>query len=102
MISRIWHGWTTPGNADTYEALLKEEIFVGFQDRHIRGFNGIQLLRREVGNEVEFVTIMLFGATAIVRLWTDPSGSDISRNSQRMAWPTRRSSSGSALAEGYR
>lgn len=28
MIVRIWHGWTTPANADTYEAMLKEEIFV--------------------------------------------------------------------------
>lgn len=60
MISRIWHGWTTLGNADIYEALLKEEIFVGIQNRHMRGFKGIQLLRREVGEEVEFVTIMVF------------------------------------------
>jgi hypothetical protein len=29
MISRIWHGWTVPANADAYEALLKSEIFVG-------------------------------------------------------------------------
>jgi hypothetical protein len=42
MISRIWHGSTTPGNADKYEALLKEEIFVGIQNRHIRGFKNIQ------------------------------------------------------------
>ena len=67
MISRIWHGWTTPGNADKYEALLKEEIFVGIQNRHIRGFKGIQLLRREVGQEVEFVTIMLFDSLDAVR-----------------------------------
>lgn len=60
MISRIWHGWTTPGNADKYEALLNEEIFVGIQNRRIRGFKGIQLLCREAGEEVEFVTIMLF------------------------------------------
>ena len=60
MISRIWHGWTTPGNADKYEALLQEEIFVGIQNRHIRGFRNIQLLRGEAGAEVEFVTIMLF------------------------------------------
>ena len=60
MISRIWHGWTTPGNADHYEALLKEEIFVGIQNRRIRGFRAIQLLRREAGEEVEFVTIMTF------------------------------------------
>lgn len=67
MISRIWHGWTTPGNADKYEALLKEEIFVGIQNRHIRGFKGIQLLRREIGQEVEFVTIMLFDSLDDVR-----------------------------------
>ncbi len=67
MISRIWHGWTTPANADTYEALLKEEIFVGIQERHIRGFQGIQLLRREVGNEVEFITIMRFDSLDAVR-----------------------------------
>lgn len=67
MISRIWHGWTTPGNADTYEALLKEEIFVGIQNRHIRGFKGIQLLRREAGEEVEFVTIMTFNSLDAVR-----------------------------------
>jgi heme-degrading monooxygenase HmoA len=67
MIARIWHGWTIPGNADTYEALLKEEIFVGIQNRHIRGFRGIQLLRRPVGAEVEFVTIMWFDSLAAVR-----------------------------------
>jgi hypothetical protein len=67
MISRIWHGWTTFDNADKYEAMLKEEIFVGIQNRHIRGFKGIQLLRREVGEEVEFVTIMVFDLLDAVR-----------------------------------
>jgi hypothetical protein len=27
MICRIWHGWTTPQNADAYERLLRSEIF---------------------------------------------------------------------------
>jgi heme-degrading monooxygenase HmoA len=67
MISRIWHGWTTLSNADKYETLLTEEIFVGIQNRHIRGFKGIQLLRRHVGDEVEFVTIMLFDSLDAVR-----------------------------------
>ena len=67
MISRIWHGWTTPENADKYESLLKEEIFVGIQNRRIPGFKSIQLLRREVGGEVEFVTIMLFDSLDAVR-----------------------------------
>jgi heme-degrading monooxygenase HmoA len=67
LISRIWHGWTTPGNADTYETLLKEEIFVGIQSQHIRGFRGIQLLRRQMDDEIEFVTIMTFDSLDAVR-----------------------------------
>ena len=67
MISRIWHGWTTPQNADKYETLLKEEIFVDIQERHIRGFKGIQLLRRTVNDEVEFVTIMRFESLDAIR-----------------------------------
>ncbi len=67
MIARVWHGWTAPGKADQYEALLKEEIFVGIQDRHIPGFKSIQLLRRDVGEEVEFATIMLFDSLDAVR-----------------------------------
>jgi len=67
MISRIWHGWTTPGNADRYEALLTEEIFTGILNRSIPGFRSIQLLRRDLGEEVEFVTIMAFDSLDAVR-----------------------------------
>ena len=67
MIRRVWHGWTSPENADAYETLLKEEIFVGISDRNIRGYHGIQLLRRTVGNEVEFMTIMTFDDLDAVR-----------------------------------
>jgi antibiotic biosynthesis monooxygenase (ABM) superfamily enzyme len=67
MISRIWHGWTTSANANAYETLLKEEIFAGIENRRISGYRGIQLLRCEVGNEVEFVTIMRFDTLDAVR-----------------------------------
>jgi heme-degrading monooxygenase HmoA len=67
MISRIWQGYTTFDNADKYEALLKEEIFVGIQNRYIRGFKGIQLLRRSLRQEVEFITIMVFDSLDAVR-----------------------------------
>ena len=60
MIGRIWHGYTTYANADLYEDLLKEEIFVNIRNRHIPGFQEIQLLHRDLGNEVEFITIMWF------------------------------------------
>lgn len=67
MISRIWHGWTTHQNAAAYESLLREEIFTGIRARNIKGFLGIQLLRRTVANEVEFVTIMRFTSVEAVR-----------------------------------
>ena len=67
MISRIWHGWTTPGNANAYESLLKNEIFLGIQNRQIAGYRGIHLFCRDLGNEVEFVTIMWFDSIEAVR-----------------------------------
>jgi heme-degrading monooxygenase HmoA len=67
MIGRIWHGYTVPQNADAYENLLKEEIFVGIHERHIQGFQEIQLFRRELENEVEFITVMWFDSIESVR-----------------------------------
>lgn len=67
MISRVWHGWTTKENADKYESLLSEEIFLGIKNRGIAGFGGIHLLRRDLGSEVEFVTIMWFGSIDAVK-----------------------------------
>jgi antibiotic biosynthesis monooxygenase (ABM) superfamily enzyme len=67
MIGRVWHGWTTPGNADAYERLLKEEIFPGIAAKNVDGYRGIQLLRRDVGPEVEFKTLMWFDSLEAVR-----------------------------------
>jgi hypothetical protein len=66
MISRVWHGWTGSANADAYEALLRETIFPGIQHKAMAGYRGIQLFRRETGNEVEFVTIMWFDSLSSV------------------------------------
>lgn len=60
MISRIWHGYTTHENADAYETLLKKEIFHRIGERQIKGYKGIQLFRRKLENEEEFITIMWF------------------------------------------
>lgn len=60
MIARIWHGITSKENADDYENLLKHEIFEGIANKNIIGYKGIQLLKRDVENEMEFTTIMWF------------------------------------------
>jgi heme-degrading monooxygenase HmoA len=67
MICRIWHGWTTPENADAYERLLRSEIFQGIAARRIPGYHGIELLRRPAADSVEFVTLMWFESIDAVR-----------------------------------
>jgi len=67
MISRIWHGWTTPENADAYEALLKTEIFTEIKNRKITGYRGIHLFRRNLVQEVEFITIMWFDSIEAIK-----------------------------------
>ena len=67
MVSRIWHGYTSHENADAYEGLLKGEIFTGIEGRKIPGFQGIQLFRRNLANEVEFITVMWFDSLYSVR-----------------------------------
>ena len=67
MMSRVWHGWTRLSNADAYESLLKSEIFTGIQNRQITGYRGIHLFRRNLGDEVEFVTVMWFDSVEAVR-----------------------------------
>lgn len=59
-IKRIWHGWTTPENSDRYQDLLHNEIFPGIEAKNISGYVGSELLRRDLEDEVEFVTIMTF------------------------------------------
>jgi len=67
MISRIWHGYTTKKNANTYQKLLESEIFVGIKNRNIPGYKGIQLLRKEMESETEFITIMWFESIEAVK-----------------------------------
>ena len=65
MIARIWHGFTKPEHADAYESHLKPELLPGLSQK--RGFRGSHLLRRAVGSEVEFVTIILWDSLDDVR-----------------------------------
>ncbi|HKI02881.1 MAG TPA: antibiotic biosynthesis monooxygenase [Thermoanaerobaculia bacterium] len=67
MISRIWHGWTTPENAAAYQSLLLDEIFPGIESRLVEGYHGEHLLRRDLEDEVEFITVMWFDSMEAIR-----------------------------------
>ena len=60
MICRLWRGWTTLENADAYERIVRGEVIPGIEARGIPGFRHIDLMRREIGEEVEFQTLMWF------------------------------------------
>lgn len=65
MITRIWHGWTTREYANAYQELLRTRILPGIRAKP--GCRGIDLLRREAGAEVEFVTILQFDSLDAIR-----------------------------------
>lgn len=64
-IGRLWHGWTTRENAAAYEALLQSEILPGIH--RVEGYRGATLLRREVEEGVEFVTLTYWDSMEAVR-----------------------------------
>jgi heme-degrading monooxygenase HmoA len=70
MIARIWHGYATPEHADSYEAMLKPELLPGISK--VKGYRGGYLLRREVGGEIEFTTIMIWESIDAIRAVTGP------------------------------
>lgn len=57
MIARIWHG-----------ALLKPEVLPGISK--VKGYKGAYLFRRELGGEVEFITILLWDSIDAIRAVT--------------------------------
>lgn len=61
-IKRIWHGWTTQENAEAYRKVLKTEVRPGIEAMNIPGYQGLELLSRDLGEEVEFMTVMTFDA----------------------------------------
>jgi len=70
MIARVWHGSTKPEHADAYESHLKPELLPGLSQK--RGFRGSYLLRRAAGDEIEFITIILWDSIDDVRAIAGP------------------------------
>jgi heme-degrading monooxygenase HmoA len=65
MITRLWHGWTSKENAGAYEELLRTKVLPAIH--RVQGYEGAYLLRRELEDEVEFVTLTMFESMEAVR-----------------------------------
>ena len=60
MICRLWRGWTTRDKADAYERIVRGQVIPAIEARGIAGFRHIDLMKRDLGEEVEFATMMWF------------------------------------------
>lgn len=70
MVARVWRGTTDAANADAYESMLKPELLPGLS--RAKGFRGSYLFRRAAGDEVEFLTIILWKSLDDVRALAGP------------------------------
>jgi heme-degrading monooxygenase HmoA len=62
MIVRQWHGWTRKEDADAYEELFQKE-----GNRKVQGRKGAYLLRRNAGDEIEFIVQTLYESLDAIR-----------------------------------
>jgi antibiotic biosynthesis monooxygenase (ABM) superfamily enzyme len=71
MVARIWHGYSpTREHADAYEAMLKPELLPGVSKK--KGYRGSHLMRRDLGDEIEFITILFFDSLDDIKALTGP------------------------------
>jgi heme-degrading monooxygenase HmoA len=70
MIARHWTGATRREDAEAYERLLRETVLPGLDG--IEGYQGGYVLRRDIGDEVEFVVVNLFASLDAVRAFAGP------------------------------
>ena len=76
MIKRIWRGWATKENADSNFDVLTNKVIPGIEAKNIPGYKGFEVLRKDNGDEVEFMTIITFDSIQNV---IDFQGEDYTR-----------------------
>jgi antibiotic biosynthesis monooxygenase (ABM) superfamily enzyme len=65
LITRVWRGWTSPENANAYQDFLLSELFPTL--RSLPGFLGADVLRRDDGEHIAFMTLTRFASLEDVR-----------------------------------
>jgi heme-degrading monooxygenase HmoA len=65
MIVRMWRGQANAANAAAYEQFVTTRVFAGLTA--IDGHRGAYLLKRPMGDEVEFIAITLWDSLDAIR-----------------------------------
>lgn len=74
MVVRTWRGRTRLEDADRYLTYLEE---TGIREyRATPGNRGVQVLRRDVGGEAEFLVVSLWESMEAVRKFAGPTPDD--------------------------
>ncbi len=70
MIARVWRGWTSTDDADSYVEYL---VATGMKDsRATPGNRGVLVLRRTAGGRVEFTTVTFWETLDAVHAFAGP------------------------------
>lgn len=72
MIARLWKGYTKNEDACAYGELLLTSILPGFH--RIEGYRGAHVLRRPLGNEIEFTVITYWGSMDAIHAFAGEHG----------------------------
>ena len=67
MICRLWRGWTAPENADEYERIVRGEVIPGDRGAQDSRLPPHRLMRRDLGGEIEFQTLMWFDSLDAIK-----------------------------------
>jgi heme-degrading monooxygenase HmoA len=70
MIARHWRGWTSKENAEAYERLLKGKVLPALKT--IEGYRGGYILRKDDGNESEWVVVNFFDSLDALKQFAGP------------------------------
>jgi heme-degrading monooxygenase HmoA len=65
LIERIWRGWIARDKAQAYSDFLQHSFLPAAHE--IPGYRGARVLRRDTGEEVEFMTITHFDSLDAIR-----------------------------------
>jgi antibiotic biosynthesis monooxygenase (ABM) superfamily enzyme len=65
MIERVWRGWIARDKAAAYSDFLQHRFLPSAHA--IPGYRGARVLRRDIGDEVEFMTITHFDSLDAIR-----------------------------------
>ncbi len=76
MIKRIWRGWTTRENSENYYQALTNKVIPSIEAKKIPGYRKLEVLRKDNGDEIEFMTIITFDSLQNV---IDFQGDDYTR-----------------------